>query len=146
MRLEQKFTTSFWRSFQTLPPVTYVRSFLAYMTKIINIVVVNVCRIIKYFIFSKMSLNRSGETTVELATQSRKLFVFLHLFKVLGNFTCLLEDLRHWYKYITKMIRLIAASGLCNPQSVRHWFKCNLYAKLSGKWNEVPKWSGQLAS
>ena len=62
--------------------LTYVRSFLAYVTEIVNIVVVKVRRIIKYFIFSmensKMSINRSEETTVELATQSRKSFVFLH--------------------------------------------------------------------
>ena len=62
--------------------LTYVRSFLAYATEIVNIVVVKVRRIIKYFIFSmensKMSINRSEETTVELTTQSRKSFVFLH--------------------------------------------------------------------
>ena len=55
--------------------LTYVRSFLAYMTYITNLLVVKVRRIIK---FSKMSINRSGETTAELATQSRKSFVFLH--------------------------------------------------------------------
>ena len=33
-----------------------------------------------------MSINRSGETTVELATQSRKSFAFLHLFKRFRQF------------------------------------------------------------
>ena len=54
--------------------LTYVRSFIAHMTQIINILVVKVSRIIKHFIFlwkiSKMSINRSEETTVAL--------VFLH--------------------------------------------------------------------
>ena len=55
-----------------------------------------------------MSINRSRETTVELATQSRKSFVFYIDLNVLGSFMCLLEDLLHWYKYITKIIRFIA--------------------------------------
>ena len=33
-----------------------------------------------------MSINRSGETTVELETQSRKSFVFLHYFKRFNQF------------------------------------------------------------
>ena len=33
-----------------------------------------------------MSLNISGETTVELATQSRKSFVFIHKFKCFRHF------------------------------------------------------------
>ena len=60
--------------------LTYVISFLAYMTNITNLLVVKVRRIIKYFFFcvkfSKMSIYRSGETTVELATHSRKLVCF----------------------------------------------------------------------
>ena len=45
-----------------------------------------------------MSINRSGETTVGLATQSRKSFFFFYInFNVLGNFMCLLEDLRYCY-------------------------------------------------
>ena len=47
----------------------------------INILVVKVRRIIKntsFLTFLKMSIDRSGETIVELATQSRKSFVFLH--------------------------------------------------------------------
>ena len=51
------------------------------MTSIINILVVKVRRIMNYFILflfkiSKMLLNRSGETSVELATQGKKSFVF----------------------------------------------------------------------
>ena len=47
-----------------------------------------------------MSINRPGETTVELATPSQKLFVFLHL-NFVGSFMFLLL-----YKYITKIIGL----------------------------------------
>ena len=61
------------------------------MTSIINILVVKVRRIINYFILflckiSKMLLNRSGETSVELATQGQKSFVFLHNLKRLKQF------------------------------------------------------------
>ena len=45
-----------------------------------------------------MSINRSGETIVELATQSRKSFFYVDL-NVLGNLIFLLEDFRYWYKY-----------------------------------------------
>ena len=60
-----------------------------------------------------MSINRSGETTVELATQTRKSFVFLHIYEIRNHFD----------------IGLNAT-----------------YAKLSGKWNEVPKWGGMTVS
>ena len=66
--------------------------------------------VIKYFIFlkkiSNISINRSGKTTVEIATQNRLIFYFK--LNVFGKFMCLLEDRRYWYKYITKIIRLIA--------------------------------------
>ena len=58
--------------------LTYVRSFLDY--DIINILS-TVFRCFKYaepWKISKMTINRSGETTVELANQRRKSFVFLH--------------------------------------------------------------------
>ena len=45
-----------------------------------------------------MSINRSGETTVELATQSRKSFVCLRKFKLFGQFYVLLEGLCYYYK------------------------------------------------
>ena len=38
-----------------------------------------------------MTINRSGETTVERATQSRNSFVVLRYFKLLYNFMFLLE-------------------------------------------------------
>ena len=97
-----------------------------------------------------MSINRSGETTVELATQSRKSFVFYINFNVLGNFICLLEGLRRWYKIhnknntiYSKIIKLQVA------YKIRNQFDIGLnatYAKLSGKWNEIPKWSGVTVS
>ena len=55
-----------------------------------------------------MSIIRSGDITVELATQSQiRLFFYVNL-SVLGNFMFLLEDFRYWYQYIIQIIRLIA--------------------------------------
>ena len=50
----------------------YLNSFSVHMTRIINTGVVKVCRFVKFFMFSmeilQISINRSGETTVELET------------------------------------------------------------------------------
>ena len=79
-----------------------------------------------------MSINISGETTVELATQSRKVFVFLHLFKRFRQFyvftgrSSALVQKRNKNNTINSKITYEAVSRLRNPQSVRHWFKCNL--------------------
>ena len=68
----------------------------------------------KYFIFffllkiSKMSINRSGETTVELATPSRKSFVFLHEFKRFRQFYVFTGRSLALVQMHIKMIRLIA--------------------------------------
>ena len=49
-------------------------------------------------------------------------------------------------QYITKIIRLISKiTKLQVTYEIRNEFDIGLnatYAKLSGKWNEVPKWSG----
>ena len=92
-----------------------------------------------------MSINRSGETTVELATQSRKLFVFLHLIK----------RFRQFYVFTGKSLALVQIHNknsvidskityLQVAYEIRNQFDIGLnatYAKLSGKWNEVQKWS-----
>ena len=55
-------------------------------------------------------------------------------------------------KYITKVIRLIAKQHSCKSltkSAISSTFDIGLnatYAKLSGKWNEVPKWSGVTVS
>ena len=108
-----------------------------------------------------MSVNRSGETTVELATKSRKSFVFfLHSFKrfrqfyvITGRSSTLVQIHNKTNAINSKITQLHVARVLYRDPHVayeiRNQFDIGLnatYAKLPGKWNEVPKWSGVTVS
>ena len=79
-----------------------------------------------------MSKNRSGETTLELATQSLKSFVFLHQFKrfwqlnVFTGRSPALVQMHSKTNTINSKLTLLQVAYK-NPQSVRYWFKCNLF-------------------
>ena len=99
---------------------------------------------------SKMSINRPGETTVELATQNRKSFVFLHYFSCFRQFCvftgrslALVQIHNNTYAINSKITQLHVA------YEIRNQFDIGLnatYAKMSGKWNEITKWSGVTVS
>ena len=74
-----------------------------------------------------MSINRSGETIVELATQSRKSFDFTsfvgYLMFLLEVFAAAKIIIKKKHTIKTKIMQLQVK--LQNPQSVRLLFKCN---------------------
>ena len=60
-----------------------------------------------------MSINRSGETTIELAIDYRKSFFHVNL-NFVDNIMFLLEDFCHWYKMPNKNNTII--TKICQLQ------------------------------
>ena len=84
-----------------------------------------------------MSINRSGETTVELATLHKfKCFRQFYVFTVRSSVQVQIHNKNNMINSKITWLQVTYKYKICNQFSLNA-----TYAKLSGKWNVVRKWS-----